>query len=206
MRIILFISLILQKPFSDYRIPMPSLKNWFPAESAARKRKEIQELLLQLTRQLRPEEEAESLVKMLKPSDPPRTEVPSVVVDPTPLAGPNRVVETLVVSMETDVALVTGPESPPAAAEADTEPEESKTTEEDSTSVDWTVAPSLDAAIHHVSIMSDRRHLTFFFVSQHFPLGRVMKNFLVFFAPESGGCIRISDEGEMEIMQDASGE
>ena len=117
-------------------MPMPSLKNWFPAESAARKRKEIQELLVQLTRQLRPEEEAESLVKMLKPSNPLRTEAPSAVADSTPLPGPYQVVETLFVNMETDVALVTGPESPPAAAEADTEPEGSKTTEEDSTNAD----------------------------------------------------------------------
>ena len=52
--------------------------------------------------------------------------------------------------------------------------------------------------------MTDRRRLTFFFVSQHFPLALRNENF--FSAPESGGCIRMSDEGQMEIMQDASGE
>lgn len=42
---------VLKAPFTDYRIPMASLRDWFPSQVTARKRRDIQQILSQLTRE-----------------------------------------------------------------------------------------------------------------------------------------------------------
>ena len=54
-RILSILTFFLQDPSSVYRFPTKSFKDWFTAKSAARKREEIQQLLLDMMHELQPE-------------------------------------------------------------------------------------------------------------------------------------------------------
>ena len=58
---------VLQKPFPDYRLPRPNMHNWFPPYMAGRKRKDIQHLLIQLTKEKNPN--PDQVLKLLPPDD-----------------------------------------------------------------------------------------------------------------------------------------
>lgn len=57
-------SCVLQRPFTDYYLPRLDLKKWFPSHAVRQKRKEIQGLLISLTKQLNPS--AAAVLKLLK--------------------------------------------------------------------------------------------------------------------------------------------
>lgn len=57
----------LQKPFTDYRLPLPSMHNWFSPYMAGKKRKDIQHLLIRLTKEN--SSNADQVLKLLPSGD-----------------------------------------------------------------------------------------------------------------------------------------